>query len=160
MGDRLGRVRTLMITILLYSVFTGLSAFSTSVIDFGFYRFMTGLGVGAVFAVAVSLVAVSVPPAARPYALGLLQMSSALGNMAAATVSLVLGYMQADGQLGDFKPWKIMFLVGIIPALLVVLIQSRLKEPEAWTQARAEHRAGTGMQLGSFKELFGDSRWR
>lgn len=160
MGDRLGRVRTLMLTILLYSIFTGLSAFSTSVWDFGFYRFMTGLGVGAVFAVAVSLVAETVPPAARPYALGLLQMSSALGNMTAATVSIVLGYMQLNGQLGDYKPWKIMFLIGIIPALLVVLIQSRLKEPEAWIRARADHRAGTGKQLGSFKELFGDPRWR
>ena len=160
MGDRFGRVRTLMLTILMYSVFTGLSAFSTSVIDFGLYRFLTGLGVGAVFAVAVSLVAETVPPAARPYALGLLQMSSALGNMTAATVSIVLGYMQMNGQLGDYTPWKIMFLIGIIPALLVVLIQSRLKEPEAWTKARADHRAGTGKQLGSFKELFGDRRWR
>ena len=78
-------------------MFTGLSAFSTTVFDFGVYRFLTGLGVGAVFAVAVSLVAETVPPAARPYALGLLQMSSALGNMTAATVSIVLGYMQIDG---------------------------------------------------------------
>ena len=160
MGDRFGRVRTLMVTILMYSVFTGLSAFSTSVVDFGIYRFLTGLGVGAVFAVAVSLVAETVPPAARPYALGLLQMSSALGNMAAAAISMILGSMQIDGTLGDYKPWKIMFLIGIIPALLVVLIQSRLKEPEAWKQARADHRAGVGKQLGSFKELFGDPRWR
>src|SRR5262245_3723896 len=160
MGDRLGRVRTLMLTILLYSIFTGLSAFSTSVYDFALYRFLTGLGVGAVFAVAVSLVAESTPPAARPYALGLLQMSSAFGNIAAATVSIVLGYMQIDNQLGGYTPWKIMFLIGIVPALVIVVIQSRLREPEAWTQARADHRAGVGKQLGSFKELFGDPRWR
>ncbi|HKB06268.1 MAG TPA: MFS transporter [Gemmataceae bacterium] len=160
MGDRLGRVRTLMLTILLYSIFTGLSAFSTSVYDFALYRFLTGLGVGAVFAVAVSLVAESTPPAARPYALGLLQMSSAFGNIAAATVSIVLGYMQIDNQLGGYTPWKIMFLIGIVPALLIVVIQSRLREPEAWTQARADHRAGVGKQLGSFRELFGDPRWR
>jgi MFS family permease len=160
MGDRLGRVRTLMLTILLYSVFTGLSAVSTSVYDFCLYRFLTGLGVGAVFAVAVSLVAESTPPTARPYALGLLQMSSAFGNMTAATVSIVLGYLQINGHLGDYKPWKIMFLIGIVPALLIVIIQSRLREPEAWTQARADHRTGVGKQLGSFKELFGDPRWR
>lgn len=160
MGDRLGRVRTLMITILLYSLFTGLSAFSTSVLEFGIYRFMTGLGVGAVFAVAVSLVAETVPPASRPYALGLLQMSSAVGNMVAATVSIVLGYMQIDGQLGDYKPWKIMFLIGILPAILIVFIQMRLKEPPAWTQARADAKSGVGKQLGSFAELFGDPRWR
>jgi len=160
MGDRFGRVKTLMVTILLYSVFTGLSGFSTSVWDFCVYRFLTGLGVGAVFAVAVSLVAETVPTNARPYALGLLQMSSALGNMVAATVSIVLGYLQINGQLGDYKPWKIMFLIGIIPALLIVLIQRRLKEPAAWTQARADHQAGIGKKLGSFKELFGDPRWR
>src|SRR4029079_19460248 len=105
MGDRLGRVRTLMFTILLYSVFTGLSAFSVSVWDFGLYRFLTGLGVGAVIAVGVSLVAESVPAAARPYALGLLQMSSALGNMTAAAISMLLGRLQIDGHLGDAKPW-------------------------------------------------------
>lgn len=160
MGDRIGRVRTLMLTILLYSVFTGLSAFSTSVWDFCAYRFLTGLGVGAVFAVAVSLVAETVPAAARPYALGLLQMSSAVGNMVAATVSIILGYMLIGGQLGGYPPWKIMFLIGIVPALLIVLIQRWLKEPEAWVRARQDHRAGVGKQLGSFKELFGDSRWR
>lgn len=160
MGDRLGRVRTLMLTILLYSVFTGLSAFSTSVIDFSIYRFLTGLGVGAVFAVSVALVAETVPPAARPYALGLLQMSSAFGNIVAASVSIILGYMQVDNQLGDYKPWKIMFLIGILPAILIVLIQSRLKEPDAWVRARADHKAGTGKQLGSFRELFGETRWR
>lgn len=160
MGDRFGRVRTLMITILMYSVFTGLSAFSTSVVDFGIYRFLTGLGVGAVFAVAVSILAETMPSAARPYMLGLLQMSSAFGNCAAATVSIVLGYLQIDDQLGGYKPWKIMFLVGIVPALLIVLIQRRLAEPEAWTKARADSLAGTGKQLGSLKELFGDPRWR
>lgn len=160
MGDRYGRVKTLMATILLYSVFTGLSAFSTTVWDFSIYRFLTGLGVGAVFAVAVSLVAETVPSNSRPYALGLLQMSSAFGNIAAATVSIILGYLQVNGQLGDYKPWKIMFLIGIVPALLIVLIQRRLKEPTAWTDARAAHSAGTGKQLGSFKELFGDPRWR
>jgi MFS family permease len=53
-----------------------------------------------------------------------------------------------------------MFLIGIVPALLIVLIQSRLKEPEAWKQARADHQSGLGKQLGSFRELFGDPRWR
>lgn len=160
MGDRLGRVRTLMLTILMYSAFTGFSAFSQSVYDFCLYRFLTGLGVGAVFAVSVSLVAESVPPAARPYTLGLLQMSSAFGNIIAASVSILLGYMQTNDQLGGYQPWKIMFLIGIIPALLIVLIQSRLKEPEAWKRARADHQSGVGKQLGSFKEMFGEPRWR
>src|SRR5207237_7470774 len=68
-GDRLGRVRTLTLTILLYSIFTGLSALSVSVWDFCAYRFLTGLGVGGVFAAAVALLAETMPPAARTYSL-------------------------------------------------------------------------------------------
>src|SRR5579885_1457287 len=57
MGDRLGRVKTMMWSIVFYSLFTGLSVFSTSVWDFSLYRFLTGLGVGGEFAVGVALVA-------------------------------------------------------------------------------------------------------
>ena len=57
LGDRIGRAKTMLITILMYSLFTGLSAFSVSVYDFAFYRFLTGLGVGGEFAVGVALVA-------------------------------------------------------------------------------------------------------
>src|SRR5205814_4601442 len=56
-GDRIGRVRTLTYTILLYSIFTGLSALSVGPWDFCLYRFLTGLGVGGVFAAAVTLLA-------------------------------------------------------------------------------------------------------
>jgi hypothetical protein len=56
-GDRIGRARTLTLTVLLYSVFTGLSAFSTGVYDFCVYRFVTGLGVGGVFGLSVALLA-------------------------------------------------------------------------------------------------------
>ena len=84
MGDRLGRAKTMVWTILAYSVFTGLSGFSVKVWDFIFYRFMTGLGVGGQFAVGVSLVAEVMPDRARPHALGMLQAFSAAGNIAAA----------------------------------------------------------------------------
>jgi MFS family permease len=165
MGDRAGRVRTLTTTILLYSVFTGLSAFSHSVWDFAAYRFLTGLGVGGVFAVAVSLVAETVPDRARPFALGLLQATSVFGNCTAALLSMWLGSLQQRGAfdqlyvfgLGPVKPWRIMFVVGILPAILVVFIQRRLQEPERWKAAVA---AGNVHKAGSFAELFGDPRWR
>ena len=57
LGDRIGRAKTMVYTILLYSLFTGLSVFSVGVWDFAFYRFLTGLGVGGQFAVGVALVA-------------------------------------------------------------------------------------------------------
>ncbi|MFN9604574.1 MAG: MFS transporter, partial [Planctomycetota bacterium] len=60
-GDQIGRARTLAITVLMYSLCTGLSAFSVGWIDFFIYRFITGMGVGGVFGLAVALVADSLP---------------------------------------------------------------------------------------------------
>src|SRR5580700_7913826 len=75
LGDRIGRAKTMMLTILTYSVFTGLSALSQNVWDFSLYRFLTGLGVGGEFAVGVALVAEAMPnAAARTNALGWLQI--------------------------------------------------------------------------------------
>ena len=65
-GDRYGRAKTMMITIVIYSLCTGLSALSTGFWDFAFYRFITGLGVGGEFAVGVALVAEVMPDRARP----------------------------------------------------------------------------------------------
>ena len=73
LGDRWGRVKTMLITIVVYSIFTGISAFSRNFWEFCFWRFLTGLGVGGEFAVGVSLVAEVMPSRARPHALGLLQ---------------------------------------------------------------------------------------
>ncbi len=164
LGDRVGRAKVMLWTILIYSVCTGLSAFSVGFWDFAFYRFLTGLGVGGEFAVGVSLVAEVMPSRARPFALGLLQALSAVGNIAAALMNIALGQVESQGGLehlavGDtpVKAWRILFLVGTVPALLAIFIRRNLKEPETW---RAQHDAGTGKQLGSFEELFGDPRWR
>src|SRR3954454_21617122 len=165
LGDRIGRAKTLLLTILLYSAFTGLSALSIGFWDFALYRFLTGLGVGGVFAVAVSLVAEIMPDRARPQALGLLQALSAVGNMIAALSGLALGGLERTGAIGS--AWRAMFVIGVLPALLSLFIFKRLKEPEKWKAAAAKRRADReagvvheGPQLGSISELFGDPRWR
>src|SRR5579862_1170773 len=76
MGDRWGRAKTMMLTILVYSSFTGLSALSQNQWDFMLYRFLTGLGVGGEFAAGVTLVAEVMPERARAHALGALQALS------------------------------------------------------------------------------------
>src|SRR5207302_7166002 len=101
LGDRIGRARTMFLTILLYSAFTGLSAFSVGIWDFAFYRFLTGLGVGGQFAVGVALVAEVMPDRARPFALGWVQAVSAFGNMMAALGSIVLGQLEQSGAIGS-----------------------------------------------------------
>ena len=156
LGDRIGRAKTMMLTILLYSLCTGLSALSTGFWDFALYRFLTGLGVGGEFAVGVALVAEVMPAAARPHALGLLQALSTVGNTLAALVSMGVGFLEQNGTLSHGHGWRVMFLVGAIPALLAVIIRRRLKEPEQWQQIAATNRE----QLGSYRELFGHPRWR
>jgi MFS family permease len=156
LGDRIGRAKTMMITILMYSACTGLSALSTSVYDFAFYRFLTGLGVGGEFAVGVALVAEVMPARARPQALSLLQALSAFGNISAALINWQLGLMEGEGL--PTSPWRIMFLIGALPALLALVVRKSLKEPETWQKA-----AQDGQQVrsrGSYLELFVDPRWR
>lgn len=154
LGDRVGRAKTMLITILIYSIFTGLNALAVGFWDFAAYRFLTGLGVGGEFAVGVSLVAEVMPDRARPHALGLLQALSAVGNITAALINIVLGQLAETG----VSRWRIMFLVGTLPALLAIVIRARLKEPERW---QATVKAGAGQaRLGSYGELFGDPRWR
>lgn len=157
-GDRIGRARTLALTVLLYSLFTGLSAFSTGPVDFFVYRFITGLGVGGVFGLAVALVADSLPERSRTPALGLLQALSAAGNITAGIMSIVVGQLGAAGQIRPEWGWKIMFLFGALPAFLCVFIQFRLKEPEKWVNARREGKL-TGVKFGSYGDLFSDPRW-
>jgi len=153
LGDRLGRAKTMMLTILTYSIFTGLSVFSKGVLDFDAYRFLCGLGVGGQFAVGVALVAEVVPERARPYALGMVQAFSAVGNMTAAVVGIALGLMQQSGSIAGAWRWE--FLVGALPAPLALVVFKKLKEPEQWVKARAEKK-----RMGSFAELFSDPRWR
>ncbi|MCC9606412.1 MFS transporter [Blastopirellula sp. JC732] len=158
LGDRWGRAKTMVITILMYSVFTGLSSIAQGVFDFALYRFLTGLGVGGEFAIGVALVAESMPSRARAYALSSLQALSATGNISAALINLNLGLAQEQGLVES--PWRIMFLIGAVPALLALLIRRYLKEPESWQKAKAEQALGKSNQLGSYRELFSDAKIR
>ena len=166
LGDRIGRAKTMMITILMYSLCTGLSALSVSVWDFAFYRFITGLGVGGEFAVGVALVAEVMPSAARARALALLQALSAVGNISAAFISMGMGQLEETG----IAAWRVMFVIGALPAFLALIIRRRLKEPERWQAAKeARERAAAAGQtneqagapkLGSYAELFRHPTWR
>lgn len=156
MGDRVGRAKTMLLTILIYSICTGLSAFSVSFWDFALYRFLTGLGVGGEFAVGVALVAEVMPERARPYALGLLQALSTVGNVSAALLSMAMGTLVEYGIAQSV--WRPLFIVGAVPALLALFIRRRLKEPEQWQSAAHQHTAAR--ELGSYRALFGDPRWR
>jgi len=159
LGDKFGRAKMLTVTVLLYSVFTGLSALSTGWLDFAIYRFITGLGVGGVFGLAVALIADTLPDNARTGALGVLQALSAVGNITAGLISMGMGKLMSTGTITSDQSWKYAFLLGSIPAFLCVFIQLRLKEPEKWVKAHAASKAG-GKAMGSYRSLLGEARWR
>jgi len=147
-GDKLGRTRTMAITVLLYAVFTGMSGFAVGYWDFAAYRFLTGLGIGGEFAAGAALVAEVFPEHARAKALGIMQACSAIGNMAAGVIGLTVA-TTVDGGGG----WRYMFFIGLAPALLVFVIRAFIKEPDSWTAAKAESDSG-GQKLGSAWEMF------
>jgi predicted MFS family arabinose efflux permease len=159
MSDRLGRVKTMMATLMVYSGFTGLSGLSVGWTDFLVYRFLVGLGVGGMFGAATTLVAESVPSSIRTVALGSLQTLSAVGNITGSLVSYLVPPGKADFLFG-YSGWRFLFFVGILPSLLVVPIMWILKEPEPWRRARAAVAAGQQKKAGSLKELFGHPIWR
>jgi MFS family permease len=160
MSDRVGRVKTMTVTLLMYSIFTGLSGVAISWIDFTVYRFLVGLGVGGMFGAATTLVAETVPNGFRPLALGSLQILAAFGNMAGSLISL---YIQpgADQSLFGLPGWRVLFFVGVLPAILVIPIVVFLKEPQPWLEMRQAMRQGTGShRVGSPISLLRDARWR
>lgn len=160
LGDRFGRARILTISVLLYSVCTGLSALSTGFVDFCVYRFLTGTGVGGVFGLSVALIADTVPDKARPPALGLLQSLSSIGNITAGLIGMGIGMLAARELLPfGLQTWQMMFLVGAAPAFLCVFILGRLKEPQKWVDAKAAG-AKAGIKFGSYGALLTHPRWR
>ena len=158
-GDRIGRAKTMMLTILIYSLCTGLSALSTSFWDFAFYRFITGLGVGGEFAVGVALLAEVMPARSRSGALGALQALSAMGNISAALIGMGMANLEKSGAISLGNSWRWMFVIGAIPALLALVIRARMKEPEQWQKMKDSGALDRHSKF-TYGELFRDPRWR
>lgn len=161
LSDKWGRVKTMVATLLVYSGFTGLSGFAQTWIDFTIYRFLVGLGVGGMFGAATTLVAESVPTGFRSIALGTLQALSAMGNIAGGLIAAYLFQPGALDVWNGFSGWRVLFFVGVIPAILIVPIIFVLREPEAWRHAKQKAAEGAHIQkVGSLGDMFRHRRWR
>ncbi|MCX8511640.1 MAG: MFS transporter, partial [Chthoniobacteraceae bacterium] len=160
LGDRYGRAKMLTLTILIYSAFTGLSYFSQTATDFTVFRFITGVGVGGVFGLAVALIAETVPAEARTQSLGLLQILSTVGNVCAGFAKMGIDALEANGTIIAGSGWRWMFLIGALPAFLIIFTRSKLKEPAPWLKLKEEGLLPKGSIFGPYAKLLADTRWR
>ena len=145
LADRYGRRPIMIATILTYSVFAGLTYFATELWQVATLRFFVAMGVGGEWAVAAALVAEVFPKHARTHASGIFHASSVVGTWMAAIAGIAVG-----------TQWRLAYLIGVIPALLVVWVRAKVKEPEGWKDAQKNKNE----QAGSYLDLFGDARWR
>jgi len=126
--DRIGRRRTLIYTILVFSLASAGAAASRGLADLVFWRAVIGLGLGGEWAAGAVLVAESWPGEHRAKAIALMQSGWALGYMLAAVVS---------GLILPRFGWRVLFLVGVLPALLTLFIRRKVPEPEIWLRRPA-----------------------
>lgn len=127
-ADRLGRSRALTLTILTYALFTGLSYFAQTWWQLLIFRFLAALGIGGEWAVGAALLSETWPRRWRPWMAAVLQTGVNLGVMLAGLASFLLA---------DY-PKRTVFLVGVLPAFLVLWIRRAVPEPEEWHAARAD----------------------
>ncbi|TDU64041.1 putative MFS family arabinose efflux permease [Prosthecobacter fusiformis] len=126
-GDRLGRSRTLVLTILFYAGFTGLSYFCTEWWHLLICRFLSALGIGGEWAVGASLLSETWPKKWRPWIAATLQTAVNVGILLACLAGELLKHDESHRSI---------FLVGIIPALLTLWIRKAVPETEEWEEAR------------------------
>jgi MFS family permease len=145
LADKWGRKPVMALTILFYSVFSGMTSFATELWHVGALRFLVAMGVGGEWAVGAALVAEVFPKHARERAGGIFHAASVGGIWLAAAAGLVVG-----------TQWRLAYLVGIVPALLVLWVRVSIREPDSWKHAKET----MGGRMGSFTELLGERRWR
>lgn len=139
-ADYIGRKRMMMLSILGYAVFTGLTAFAGSFTQLAILRFITGLAIGSEWSTGIALVAETWPNRARPKGCGFLQSGFGGGAVLAAIVWAVLA---ATDPLGK-DSWRIMFALGALPAFVCLYLRRALEESERWMQAvKAQRWAAT-----------------
>jgi MFS family permease len=139
-ADRFGRAPVLAATVLAYAVFTGAAALAANVWQLGLFRLLAGIGIGGEWALAGTYVAEAWPEDRRKMGAGYLQTGYYFGFFIAAALNYTVG-----ARFG----WRAMFLCGLSPVIISVLITMRVKEPERWKKRAADPR-----RQGSLAQIF------
>jgi len=149
LGDRVGRTKAMMWSVLAYSIFSGLCAFATAPWHIGGLRFLAALGMGGEWALGVALVSEAFPNKSRPFMAGLIGAAANVGFLVIALMSLGLNSIVASlsGFFAAILPeswgaallangaWRLLFLLGALPALLTFFIRVFVPESEKWHAA-------------------------
>src|SRR5260370_25296705 len=128
-AGRFGRMRTLMLTVLCFSVFTFLAAFATSVWSLGIFRLLAGLGIGGEWSVGATFVSEELAEDRRKMAEGMMHTGYYFGFFLAAI---------ANYFVGAHYGWRAMFIVGGTPALLIAFFYNRVREPAVWREKKKQ----------------------
>ena len=142
LGDRVGRVRAMSLSILCYSIFTGVSYFSESPWHLGLSRFLAALGMGGEWSLGVALVMEVWPEKHRPLLAGVMGAAANVGFLIIAVVGIFFQVTQGS--------WRAVLLIGAAPALLTLFIRFFVPESERWKKA-----AGFKTAKSPVQEIFG-----
>lgn len=144
LADRFGRTKVLAATIFIFAIFTGLAATAHTVWELGIYRFIAGIGIGGEWALAGTYVAEAWPEDRRKMGAGYLQTGYYAGFFIAAALNYTIG-----AHFG----WRAMFLTGLVPVIVSILVLLRVKETDKWERAErgsVQHKA----HRSPLKEIF------
>jgi len=130
-GDYIGRVRTLMLSVAIVAVFTGLQGVATSTWMLGVFRFLSGVGTGAEIVVGIPLVAEAFVTEQRAKALGIMMTGGAFGNLFGGQI---FAYVGPYG-------WRYVMFAGVLPAVVLLLLRRGMEEPEHFKDVRARREA-------------------
>ena len=154
-ADRWGRARTMVATIIIYAVFTGLSGLARNWGELAALQALAGFGIGGEWAAGAALIAETWPEAKRSRAMQIMQMAFAFGFFVAALDNLLLGPIS----------WRWVLAAGALPAVFSLAIRSFVPEPERWVKVHEAEKSGRmePMTAGStFLSIFGPAlrrRW-
>src|SRR4029077_9111597 len=141
-ADYIGRKRTMMLAILAYSLTTGLSALAWDWESFAVLRFLVGVAIGSEWATGASIVSELWPDHARGKGGGLLQCGAGLGSILASLVWLGITSDSLGAWMGAQGPnaWRYLYLIGVLPALVVLWIRRNIPESPRWEEANERRR--------------------